>query len=186
MAQKAAWIRGAKRVIAVDPLDYRLDRAKRLNDVETINANDDDLIEKLLEWTSGRGADACVDAVGMEASRSFGEKLKAVLNVEKGSMKAMDNCFKAVRRGGIVSVVGVYGSNYDNFPVARLFDKGLIVKFGQAPAHKYIDELFKLVLEGKVILNDIISHRLPLLEAAHGYDIFKNKQDDCVKVVMKP
>jgi S-(hydroxymethyl)glutathione dehydrogenase/alcohol dehydrogenase len=186
MAQKAAWLRGARRVIAVDPLDYRLDRAKRLNDVETINAYDGDLIDKIYEWTNGRGADVCIDAVGMEATRSVGEKLKAVFKVEKGTSKVMENCFKAVRRGGIVSIVGVYGSPYDNFPVYRLFDKGLTVRFGQAPVQKYIDELFSLVINGKVVLNDIISHRIPLLDAARGYDIFKNKKDDCVKVVLKP
>lgn len=186
MAQKAAWIRGARRVIVVDPLEYRLKRARDLNNVETINANDDDLIPKIYEMTNGRGADACIDAVGMEATRSVGEKLKAVFNVEKGSDKVMENCFKAVRRGGIVSVVGVYATPFDNFPIHRIFDKGLTLKFGQAPAQKYIDELFTLVRDGKVVLNDIISHRLPLYEASKGYDIFKKKEDECVKVVLKP
>lgn len=186
MAQKAAWIRGAERVIAVDPEEYRLQRARQVNKVETINADDDDLIEKIYSMTQGRGADVCVDAVGMEASRSVGEKLKAVINVEKGTTKVMENCFKAVRRAGKVSVVGVYATPFDNFPVHRIFDKGLRIQFGQAPVQNYIDELFKLVLDGKVILDDIISHRLPLSEAAHGYDIFKKKKDDCVKVVLKP
>ncbi|HWJ26296.1 MAG TPA: hypothetical protein VNS32_07115, partial [Flavisolibacter sp.] len=76
--------------------------------------------------------------------------------------------------------------NYDNFPVHRLFDKGLTVRFGQAQVQKYIDELFAMVSDGKVVLNDIISHRLPLRDAAHAYDIFKKKEDDCVKVVLKP
>ena len=186
MAQKAAWLKGAGRVIAVDPLKYRLDRARNLNNCETLNANDDDLINKIYEWTKGRGADVCVDAVGMEAERSMGNKLKALFNMEKGTCKVMEDCFKAVRRGGTVTVVGVYGSNYDNFPVHRLFDKGLTVRFGQAQVQKYIDELFAMVSDGKVVLNDIISHRLPLRDAAHAYDIFKKKEDDCVKVVLKP
>lgn len=186
MAQKAAWVRGAERVIAVDPEEYRLQRAKQVNNAETINANDDDLIEKIYSMTDGRGADVCIDAVGMEANRSVGEKLKAVFNVEKGTPKVMENCFKAVRRAGKVSVVGVYATPFDNFPVHRLFDKGIRVQFGQAPVQNYIDELFDLVLDGKVVLNDIISHRLPLSEAAHAYNIFKKKEDDCVKVVLKP
>jgi S-(hydroxymethyl)glutathione dehydrogenase/alcohol dehydrogenase len=186
MAQKAAWLRGAKRVITVDYEQYRLDRAKSVNNVEILNADDDDLIQKIYSMTDGRGADVCVDAVGVEARRSVGEKLKAVINFEKGTPKVMENCFKAVRRGGIVSVVGVYGSTYDNFPVHTLFDKGIRVQFGQAPVQKYIDELLELTLNGKVILNDIISHRLPLAEAPHAYDIFKKKEDDCVKVVLKP
>lgn len=186
MAQKAAWIRGAKRVIAVDPEAYRLERAKAVNNVEVLSANDDDLIEKIYAMTDGRGADVCVDAVGMEATRSIGEKLKAVINIEKGTPKVMENCFKAVRRAGKVSIIGVYGSPYDNFPIHRLFDKGLRIQFGQAPVQNYIDELFELVRDGKVVLNDIISHRLPLAQAAHAYDIFKKKEDDCVKVVLKP
>lgn len=186
MAQKAAWLKGAERVIAVDILEYRLNKARDVNKVETLNANDEDFIEKIREMTGGRGADVAIDAVGMEANRSFFEKAKAVINVEKGTDKVIDLCTKAVRRGGIVSVVGVYGSPYDNFPIHRIFDKGLTMKFGQAPVQKYIDHLFELVRNGKVVLNDIITHKLPLSEASHAYDIFKNKQDDCVKVVLKP
>ena len=186
MAQKSAWLRGAKRVIAVDPLEYRLEKARTVNKVETLNANDEHLIEKIREMTNGRGADVAIDAVGTEAERSFLEKVKAVLNVEKGTAKVMELCFEAVRRGGIVSVVGVYGSPYDNFPVHRFFEKGLTMRAGQVPVQRYIDQLFEWVRDGKVVLNDVISHRLPLSEAAHAYDIFKNKKDDCVKVVLKP
>jgi S-(hydroxymethyl)glutathione dehydrogenase / alcohol dehydrogenase len=186
MAQKAAWYRGAGRIIAVDPEEYRLERARTVNKVETLNATDEDLMQKIYEMTDGRGADVCVDAVGMEANRSVGEKIKAVVNIEKGTPKVMEHCFEAVRRGGHVSVVGVYGSPYDNFPVHRLFDKAIRVQFGQAPVQKYIDELFQITLDGKVVLNDIISHRLPLSEAARAYEIFKHKQDDCVKVVLRP
>jgi S-(hydroxymethyl)glutathione dehydrogenase / alcohol dehydrogenase len=186
MAQKAAWIRGAARVIAVDPENYRLRRAEKVNNVEVLNSNDEDLIKKIYDMTGGRGADVCVDAVGMEATRTVGEKIKAVINLEKGTPKVMENCFKAARRGGVVTVVGVYGSPYDNFPIHTLFDKALRVQFGQAPVQKYIDELFELTLNGKVVLNDIISHRLPLEQASYAYDIFKKKQDECVKVVLKP
>ena len=186
MAQKAAWLRGAKRVIAVDPLDYRLNKAKQVNKVETLNANDEHLMEKLREMTNGRGPDVAIDAVGTEAERSFMEKVKAVWNAEKGTMKVIDWCTQAVRRGGIVSVVGVYGSPYDNFPIHRIFDKGLIMKFGQAPVQKYIVHLFEIVRDGKVVLDDIITHKIPLSDAVKGYDMFKNKQDDCVKVVLRP
>lgn len=186
MAQKSAWLKGAGRVIAVDPLEYRLAKAKEVNKVETINAHDENLMEKIREMTNGRGADVAIDAVGTEAERSFLEKVKAVINAEKGTMKVIDWCTQAVRRGGIVSVVGVYGSPYDNFPIHRIFDKGLIMKFGQAPVHKYIDHLFEIVRNGKVTLNDIITHKLPLDKASHAYEIFKKKEDDCVKVVLKP
>jgi alcohol dehydrogenase len=186
MAQKAAWLHGAERVIAIDPLEYRLAKARDANKVETLNAHDENLMEKIREMTGGRGTDCTIDAVGMEAERGTLDKLKAVLNLEKGSPSVLENCFEAVRRGGNVSVVGVYGSNYDNFPVHQLFEKGLTVRFGQAYVVHYIQQLFEIVRQGKVKLNDIITHRLPLADAARAYDIFKKKEDDCVKVVLKP
>lgn len=186
MAQKAAWLNGAERVIAVDPLDYRLEKARSVNKVDTINANDEDLMGKIRSMTNGRGADVAIDAVGMEASRTFLEKVKTVINAEKGTSKVIEMCTEAVRRSGIVSVVGVYASPYDNFPIHRIFDKGLIMQFGQAQTHMYIDQCFEMVRSGKAVLDDIITHRLPLSQASQAYDMFKHKTDDCVKVIMKP
>jgi len=186
MAQKAAWIHGAKRVIAVDPLEYRLEKARTLHNCDTINADDDDLIEKIYAMTDGRGADVAIDAVGMEAGRTFLEKAKAVINMEKGTAKVIELCTLAVRRSGTIAVVGVYASPFDNFPVHRIFDKGLIMQFGQAQMHLYIDQCFEVVKSGKVVLNDIITHQLPLTKASDAYDMFKKKTDDCVKVVLKP
>lgn len=186
MAQKAAWLKGAARVIAIDPLQYRLALAQNANNVEIINSHEQDAVEVIREMTNGRGADVCVDAVGMEADRSFLDKMKAVINVEKGTVKVLDSCIKAVRRNGTVTVVGVYGTPFDNFPVHRIFDKGITMRFGQAPVHKYIDELIPLVESGKVVLNDILTHTLPLSQVAHAYDIFKKKEDNCVKVILKP
>ena len=186
MAQKAAWLKGAGRVIAIDPLNYRLAKAKMVNNVETLNPHEVDVIEAIRAMTNGRGADVCVDAVGVEAERTFFDKVKAVVRFEKGTDKVLENCFKAVRRGGTVTVVGVYGTPYDNFPLHTMFDKGLTVRLGQAPVQKYIDHLFTLVQNEKVVLNDIVTHVLPLSDASRAYDIFKNKQEDCVKVILKP
>lgn len=186
MAQKAAWIKGAARVIAIDPLNYRLERARLANGVETLNPHEVDVVEAIREMTNGRGADVCVDAVGFEPERTFMDKVKATINFEKGSMKVLDLCFEAVRRMGTVSIMGVYGSPYDNFPLHRMFDKGIKIFQGQAPVLNYIDELIGLVDQGKVVLDDIISHRLLLLDAAKGYKLFDEKEDDCVKVVLKP
>ena len=188
MAAKSAWLRGAERVIIVDTLQYRLDKAKITANCETILWEDDakDVVEKIRAMTDGRGADVCVEAVGFEPERSMLDKAKALVNFEKGSIKVLEACMSAVRRGGIVSVLGVYSTPFDNFPIGQFFDKGIILKGGQAPAHKHIDTLLKYVVEGKVKLDDIITHRLPLSEIAHGYDIFKNKQEDCVKVVLDP
>jgi len=186
MAQKAAWINGAARVIAIDPLEYRLKKAREVNNVDTLNPHEVDVIEAIREMTNGRGADVCVEAVGFEPERTMMDKLKATVNFEKGSMKVLDMAFKAVRRGGTVSIMGVYGSTYDNFPLHRVFDKAITIKQGQAPVLNYIDKLIDLVKENKVQLDDIISHTLPLSEAAKGYEIFDKKEDDCVKVVLKP
>lgn len=186
MAQKAAWLHGASRVIAIDPLNYRLQKAKEANKVETLNPHEVDVVQAIREMTGGRGADVCVDAVGFEAERTFLDKVKATLNFEKGTIKVLEMCFSAVRRSGTVTIVGVYGTPFDNFPLHQMFDKGLTIKQGQAPVLNHIDKLIQLVKEEKVILDDIISHRLPLSQVSHAYDIFKNKQEDCVKVVLNP
>ena len=186
VAQKAAWINGASRVIAIDPLDYRLEKAKAVNNVDILNPHKVDVVAAIREMTGGRGADVCVDAVGFEPERSFMDKVKATINFEKGSIKVLEMCFEAVRRMGTVSIMGVYGSPYDNFPLFRIFDKGITIKQGQAPVLNYIDKLIGLVDEGKVVLDDIITHTIPLEDAARGYKIFDEKEDDCVKVVLKP
>jgi len=186
MAQKAAWLKGASRVIAIDPLDYRLERAKKINNADTLNPHETNVVEAIREMTGGRGADVCVDAVGFEPERTFWDKLKATVNLEKGSIKVLETCFEAVRRSGTVSIMGVYGSPYDNFPLHRLFDKGITIKQGQAPVLNYIDHLITLVSSGQVVLNDIITHTLPLDDAVRGYKIFNDKEDDCIKVVLKP
>ncbi|AYA38582.1 glutathione-dependent formaldehyde dehydrogenase [Hymenobacter oligotrophus] len=187
MAAKSAWLRGAARVVIIDPLQYRLDKAKATANCETIRWEDrKQVIEEIRAMSGGRGADVCVEAVGFEPMRDLLDRVKAVVNFEKGSPKVLEACMSAVRRGGIVSVLGVYPAYYDNFPVGQFFDKGIKLVGGQAPAHKHIDKLLQYVVEGRVRLDDVISHRLPLSEAAHGYDIFRNKKDDCTKVVLKP
>ena len=188
MAAKAAWLRGAGRVLIVDTLQYRLDMAKKAANADTILWEDNgrNVIEAIREATGGRGADLCVDAVGFEPDRNFLDRAKAVVNLEKGSPKVLEACMSAVRRAGIVSVLGVYPATYDNFPVGQFFDKGITLRGGQAPAQKHIDRLLSYVKEGKVTLNDIITHRLPLTKISDAYSMFKKKEDNCVKVVLDP
>jgi len=188
MAAKSAWLRGAGRVINIDTVQYRLDKAKETANSETILWDDGakSVVEQIRGMTEGRGADLCVEAVGFEPDRNLLDRAKAVINLEKGSTKVLEACMSAVRRGGIVSVLGVYPTTYDNFPIGQFFDKGITLKGGQAPAHKHIDKLLSYVAEGKVKLDDIITHRLPLSEIAHAYSIFKNKEDNCVKVILDP
>jgi len=188
MAAKSAWLRGAERVVIIDTLQYRLDMAKQAANCETILWEDGpkEVVEQIRAITNGRGADLCVDAVGFEPDRSFLDRAKAVVNLEKGSAKVLEACMSAVRRAGTVSVLGVYPGPYDNFPIGQFFDKAIILKGGQAPAQKHIDKLFNYVIEGKVKLDDIITHRLPLSQISHAYSIFKKKEDNCVKVVLDP
>jgi threonine dehydrogenase-like Zn-dependent dehydrogenase len=189
MAAKSAWLRGAARVLIVDTLQYRLDMAANAANAEGIlweGSGHKDVIEQIRSVTEGRGADLCVEAVGFEPDRTIIDRAKAVINLEKGSPKVIEACMSAVRRGGTVSVLGVYPTTYDNFPLGQFFDKGIIMKGGQAPAQKHIDKLLNYVQEGKVKLDDIITHRLPLTKIADGYSIFKKKEDNCVKVVLDP
>lgn len=188
MTAKSAWLRNAGRVFIIDTLQYRLDKAKQVANCETIlwQENGKNVIEEIRSFTEGRGADVCVDAVGFEPDRTILDRAKAVVHLEKGSPKVLEACMSAVRRGGTVSVLGVYPATYDNFPIGQFFDKGIIIKGGQAPAHKYIDKLLDHVVKGEVKLNDIITHRLPLSKVSHAFEIFKKREDGCVKVVLDP
>lgn len=152
MAQKVAWLKGAKRVIGVDLQPYRLEAARCTANSETINAAETDPVQAIRDLTDGRGADVCVDAVGLEANRTFVDKLSNLIHAQAGSIKALTTAISAVRRGGTVSVVGVYGMSYDNFPLGQIFDKGISIRFGQAPVQTYIDELIGWVAERKIRL----------------------------------
>ncbi|MEB2778506.1 hypothetical protein SYJ56_24570 [Algoriphagus sp. D3-2-R+10] len=190
MAAKSAWLRGAARVIIVDMVQYRLDKAIKTANAEGILWEDDvdgkNVVEYVRSITNNPGADVCIEAVGFEPERGLIDRAKAVFNLEKGSPKVLEACLSAVRRNGIISVLGVYIGTYENFPVGQFFDKGITLKGGQAPVHKHIDQLLKYVVEGKVTLDDIITHRLPLSEVEHAYHNFRHKEEDCVKVILKP
>jgi S-(hydroxymethyl)glutathione dehydrogenase / alcohol dehydrogenase len=187
MAQKAAWLKGAKRGRVLDTRQYRLDKAQIAARSETLLVkNHKDVVEQIRSMTGGRGADVCVDAVGLEADMNILDKAKMMFNMESGNIDAFKLALSAVRRGGTITTVGVYATTYDNFPFGQMFEKGVTWKGGQVPVQKYIDELLVLVMNNKVILEDIITHRMPLSDAAKAYDIFNKKEDDCVKVILKP
>ena len=187
MAAKSAILYNAKKVIVIDTLQYRLDQIKKLTGCETILWKDaEQTVEQIRDMTDGRGADVCIDAVGFEPERNLLDKAKAVVNFEKGSIKVLDACMSGVKRGGFVSILGVYPMNYDNFRVGQMFDKGITLKAGQSPVHAIIDKLMKYVETGQVKLDDIITHRLSLDQVSKGYEIFDKKEDGCVKVVLDP
>jgi threonine dehydrogenase-like Zn-dependent dehydrogenase len=186
MAMKSAWLRGAGRVIGLDREEYRLAKAREVANVETINVENGDPVEAIRSMTDGRGADVCVDAVGLEAHRTFLDKVSNVLHAQAGSFAAFKLALSAVRRGGVIPIVGVYGHAYDNFPFNQIFEKGVTIRGGQAPAQKYVDHLLQLIVDGHLRTDDVITHRLPLARAPHGYEVFNKKQEDCVKVVLTP
>lgn len=187
MAAKSAILKNAKKVIVVDTQQYRLDQIKKLTGCDTILWEDaESVVEQIRDMTDGRGADVCIEAVGFEPDRNLMDRAKAVLNFEKGSIKVLEACMSAVRRGGIVPVLGVYPVNYDNFKLGQIFDKGITIKAGQCNVHTIIDELMGYVQSGRVTLDDIITHRLSLEDVSKGYEIFDKKMDNCVKVVLDP
>lgn len=186
MALKAAAYKGAGRLIAIDVLPYRLEAARRLTGADTIDASKVDVVSAVRDLTEGRGADICVEAVGLEADRTLLNKLSAIIHLERGTIKVFKRTVSAVRRGGRISTMGVYATSADNFPWGQIFDKGLSLRQGQAPVHNYIDELIEIVEAGEIQLDDVITHVLPLEEAAYGYKIFNKRLDNCIKVVLKP
>lgn len=185
-AQKLARIMGAGQVIGVDREPYRLAMARRFADSTVIDASKQDPVEVIRSMTDGRGADVVIEAIGMEAHRTVVDKVSEAMHLQAGSIAAVEKCFSAVRRSGRVSILGVYGTTYSSFPLGQWFDKGLRIQAGQAWAHDYIDELMELVVQKKIGAEGIITHRLPLDQAPHGYQVFNEKKEDCVKVVLNP
>jgi threonine dehydrogenase-like Zn-dependent dehydrogenase len=186
-AQKAAWLMGAGRVIAVDHVDYRLEFARRYNNVETVNfAECDDVLTVLRELTEGRGADVCIEAVGCEASGSLPETVSGKMFMQAGAPTALFWSVHAARRGGRVSIVGVYGPPANFFPVGVAMNKNLTLRLGQCNVRRYMPHLLDLIRAGTIDAKAIISHRFPLEAAPDAYEIFKKKQDECIKCVLIP
>ena len=188
-AIQSALVLGAARVIAVDHYPHRLELAKKLG-AEIVNYEEDRVHEALVEMTGGIGPDACIDAVGME-SHGFAidnvyDQVKASVGLVTDRIHALRQVIVACRKGGRISIPGVYGGMADKFPVGALMEKGLSVKSGQTHVQKYTAKLLKMILDGKFDTTFLISHRLPLEQAPRGYKIFKEEQNTVTKVVLKP
>jgi threonine dehydrogenase-like Zn-dependent dehydrogenase len=184
---------GAERVIAVDEHDYRLEMARnKAGATDTINFSEDpDVVEQLKEMTGGRGPDAVIDAVGMEAAHGHGvlhavDRVKQATRAESDRGHALREAILACRPGGIVSVIGVYGGLMDKFPTGALMNKGLQLRTGQCHVQKYLRPLYERVRDGQIDPSFVITHRLALDNAPDGFEVFKHKMDECVKVVLKP
>jgi threonine dehydrogenase-like Zn-dependent dehydrogenase len=188
MAAACARMLGADRVFMVDHHAYRLHFAEHTYGVIPINFDiDDDPAATIISQTPGhRGVDAVIDAVGFEAKGSTTETVLTALKVETSSGKALRQCIAAVRRGGTVSVPGVYAGFIHGFLFGDAFDKGLTFKMGQTHVQSLLPELLEAINEGNLRPDEIITHRLTLEEAAQGYDIFNRKLEDCRKVILRP
>lgn len=189
-AIKSAFLLGAERVIAIDRVPERLALAQRFAGAETINFEEIDPGEALKEMTGGRGPDACIDAVGLEAHgmglEGAYDKVKQTLRIETDRPNVLRQVLLACRKGGHVSLAGVYGGFLDKIPMGAAFNKGLTIKMGQTHVHRYLKPLLERIQRGDLDPTMIISHRLPLTEAPGAYKIFRDKQDNCTKVVLKP
>src|SRR2546423_1109722 len=188
-AIKSAFLLGAERVIAIDRFFERLKLAAECGAI-TIDYTETDVYDQLAALTGGIGPDACIDAVGLEAhGTSIGaiyDKVKTLMFMATDRTTALREAILCCRKGGTVSVPGVYGGLLDKFPFGAAFDKGLTFKMGQTHVHRYLRPLLERVARGEIDPSFIITHRMNLEDAPEAYEIFKNKQDNCIKVVLKP
>lgn len=187
MAAASARLLGAEKIFMIDHHQYRLDFAVQAYGVIPINFDrEDDPAEVILTATGGHGVDATIDAVGFEAKGSAVETVLTTIKMEGSSGKALRQCIAATRRGGVVSVPGVYAGFIHGFLFGDAFEKGLTFKMGQTHVHRFLPELLEHIGNGKLKPDVIITHRMKLAEAARGYEIFNDKEEDCRKVVLVP
>ncbi|HET9985309.1 MAG TPA: zinc-dependent alcohol dehydrogenase [Longimicrobiales bacterium] len=184
----SAFLLGAERVIVIDRFEYRLRIAREKANAETLNYEQVDVLEALKEMTGGRGPDACIDAVGMEAHAPGLEyaydRTKQAMKLETDRPIALREAILACRNGGTVSVIGVYGGFIDKFPMGSVMNRSLTIRTGQCHVQRYMRPLLERIQKGEIDPSFVITHRLPLEEAPRGYDMFLNKTDDCLKVVL--
>jgi threonine dehydrogenase-like Zn-dependent dehydrogenase len=186
----SAWLLGAGRVIAIDREPERLQMAAARNKAEVIDLTQADVYEKLKDMTGGRGPDACIDAVGMEAhGNTIGDwydKAKTATMMATDRLGALRQAIHCCRKGGTVSIPGVYGGLLDKVPMGAAFGKGLTLKMGQTHVHRYLPLLMQRIERGEIDPSFVITHRLRLEEAPDAYRTFRDKKDGCIKVVLRP
>jgi len=189
MAMQSAYLLGAERVVAVDRFPERLRMAREHARAETLDYTDVDVVEALKAMTGGRGPDACIDAVGMEAHGTGLEyavdRAKQVLHLHTDRGDALRQALLACRKGGTVSILGVYGV-MDKFPLGLVVNKGLTIRSAQQHGQKYVPRLLEHVARGELDPSYLVTHRMPLEDAVRGYAMFKHKEDGCVRVLFTP
>jgi threonine dehydrogenase-like Zn-dependent dehydrogenase len=192
-AIKSAYLLGAERVIAIDQIPERLEMARAKAGAEVINCNEvSSVIETLKEMTGGRGPDRCIDAVGLEADgHAHGfqyayDRLKQAVMAETDRPIALREAILSCRNGGTVSIAGVYGGFLDKIPFGSVMNRSLTIKTGQTHVQRYMRPLLEKIEKREIDPSFVVTHRLPLEEAPEAYEMFNEKEDDCVKIVLKP
>lgn len=188
MAAKCAWLFGAGRVIVIDQLEYRLEFAERFAQCEVYNFRElEDPVVFIKQMTDSLGADVCIDAVGAEAA---GDAMNTLLGrkllLQGGSTTALHWAINSVKKGGIVSIVGVYGPTNALVPIGNVVNKGITIRANQASVKKHLPKLIDHIKNGVLNPKEMITHRIPLEEVAEGYHIFSSKLDNCIKPVLIP
>ncbi|WP_298470994.1 zinc-dependent alcohol dehydrogenase [uncultured Psychrobacillus sp.] len=186
MVQKFAWMKGAKRVIAVDHLPYRLNHAVKMNKVEAYNFEEYDHMGKYIREITNGGVDVVIDCVGMDGKMSTLEKVGQKLKLQGGTLSALDIGIDAVRKFGTIQLTGVYGSNYNMFPLGNIFERNINIKTGQAPVVHYMPKIYEMITKGDVDPTQIITHSVPLEQASEAYKIFHDHEEESIKFVLKP
>jgi threonine dehydrogenase-like Zn-dependent dehydrogenase len=189
-AIKSAFLLGAERVIAIDRYPERLDMASAHGRAQALNYEEIDVLDALRALTGGQGPDACIDAVGLEAHGTtldaWHDRVKTSLYLATDRLHALRQAIAACRKGGTVSIPGVYGGWLDKFPLGAAFAKGLTLKMGQTHVHKYMPMLLERIERGEIDPSFIVTHQVSLDDAPQMYQTFRDKQDECIKVVMTP
>jgi threonine dehydrogenase-like Zn-dependent dehydrogenase len=189
IAIRAAQLLGAASVIAIDRVDARLRLAEK-HRAKAVDYEQESTLEALRELTGGRGPDVCIDAVGLEAHGTgplaLYDRLATSVRLETDRSTALREAIHACRKGGTVSLAGVYGGYLDKFPMGAAFNKALRFRMGQTPVHRYLRPLLERIGKGEIDATDLITHRMPLDRAPEAYEIFRDKEEECIKVVLQP
>jgi threonine dehydrogenase-like Zn-dependent dehydrogenase len=187
-AAKSAWLLGAGRVIVVDHIEYRLQFVQNFAQCEIIDFREvRDMAIHIKKMTDGLGADVCIDAVGCEAAGNFAQTLTGIkLKLQAGAATAIHWAINSVRKGGVVSIVGVYGPTFNAIPIGNAINKGLTLRMNQASVKRHLPRLIEHIQAGRIEPKKIITHRVPLEEVSDAYHIFSSKLDNCIKTILIP
>lgn len=186
MTQKFAWMKGAARVIAVDELPYRMEKAKRINNVEIVDFSQHDNTGAFIHDLTQGGARIVIDCVGMDGKKSPMEAAQQKLKLQGGTLSAIDIAKDAVSKFGTIQLTGVYGLTYNMFPLGNIFERNVTMKMGQAPVVHLMPKIFDMINSGQIDPREIISHIMPMEQASDAYQIFNDHTDECTKVILKP